>query len=201
VHLAPSSTHTDSRTWGLRPSFTIISTKAVGPSERCSSLGATWPQAPIYTSLYRRESTFPGIGDRDVPTSFLDRMPVDAGFRGLFPLYPVASRSLGTMDADLVVSSSSGWAHAVRTSDCRSTPSTATPPTVVVWRELHGRLVRAASATRRSPGSCDLSERRGQLRLSASARQAGPAVPMRRRSYRRSAMPKRTDAVIDIAAG
>lgn len=80
-------------------------------------LASMWPEAPIYTSLYRPQSTFPEFGQLDVRTSFLDRLPVDHRFRTLFPLYPAAFRSLGTVDADLIISSSSGWAHAVRTSD------------------------------------------------------------------------------------
>jgi len=76
-----------------------------------------WPEAPIYTSLYRPDSTFAGFAGRDIRTSSLDRLPIDRRFRTLFPLYPAAFRSLGKIDADVVVSSSSGWAHAVRTSD------------------------------------------------------------------------------------
>jgi len=78
-------------------------------------LAAMFPDAPLYTSLYRRTSTFPQYGELDVRTSFLDRMPVDRYFRALFALYPAAFRSLGPIDADLVISSSSGWAHTVRT--------------------------------------------------------------------------------------
>jgi glycosyltransferase involved in cell wall biosynthesis len=74
-----------------------------------------WPRAPIYTSLYRPASTFPEFRELDVRASPLDRLPVDRGFRSLFPLYPLAFRSFGTLGQDLVVSSSSGWAHAVRT--------------------------------------------------------------------------------------
>ena len=78
-------------------------------------MASMWPSAPVYTSLYRPDSTFPGFRELDVRTSFLDRVPVDRAFRALLPLYPAAFRSLGTLDADLVISSSSGWAHAVRT--------------------------------------------------------------------------------------
>jgi glycosyltransferase involved in cell wall biosynthesis len=73
-----------------------------------------WPAAPIYTSLYRPESTFEEFRDLDVRTSFLDRIPVDRGFRNLFPLYPAAFRSFGEIDADVVIASSSGWAHMAR---------------------------------------------------------------------------------------
>lgn len=74
-----------------------------------------WPSAPIYTSLFRPDSTFPEFREHDVRTSPLDRLPVDEAFRRLFPLYPAAFRALGTLAQDVVISSSSGWAHGVRT--------------------------------------------------------------------------------------
>jgi glycosyltransferase involved in cell wall biosynthesis len=77
-------------------------------------LADIWPDAPIYTSLYRSHSTFPEFSGCDVRTSVLDHLPVDRGFRNLFPLYPAAFRSLGEIDADVVIASSSGWAHMAR---------------------------------------------------------------------------------------
>jgi glycosyltransferase involved in cell wall biosynthesis len=41
---------------------------------------------------------------------------VDAGFRALAPLYPWAFRDHGPLSEEVVISSSSGWAHGVRTS-------------------------------------------------------------------------------------
>ena len=79
------------------------------------AMSRIWPQAPIYTSLYRADSTFPGFGASDIHTSPLQHLPVDSGFRNLFPLYPAAFRTFGPLEHDLVVSSSSGWAHSVRT--------------------------------------------------------------------------------------
>jgi glycosyltransferase involved in cell wall biosynthesis len=78
-------------------------------------LATIWPDATIYTSLYRPRSTWPEFQRHDVRTSWLDRLPVDRGFRTLAPLYPAAFRSLGTFEQDLVISSSSGWAHGIRT--------------------------------------------------------------------------------------
>jgi glycosyltransferase involved in cell wall biosynthesis len=78
-------------------------------------LARIWPQAAIYTSLYRPDSTFPEFRELDVRTSAIDRLPVDGSFRALAPLLPAAFRSLGVLDHDLVISSSSGWAHGVRT--------------------------------------------------------------------------------------
>jgi glycosyltransferase involved in cell wall biosynthesis len=87
-----------------------------GGAERVAlELARTWPGAPIYTSLYRPESTFPGFADHDVHVSRLDRIPVDAGFRALAPLYPLAFRDHGALTESVVISSTSGWAHGVRT--------------------------------------------------------------------------------------
>lgn len=89
----------------------------LGGAERVVlALSDVWPDAPIYTSLYRPESTFPEFRCRDIRTSFMHRLPVDRGFRNLFPLYAPAFRGLGEVDADVVIASSSGWAHMARTS-------------------------------------------------------------------------------------
>jgi glycosyltransferase involved in cell wall biosynthesis len=77
----------------------------------CSGI---WPSAPIYTSLYRPDSTFEGFKDRDVRPTLLNAIPVDRGFRNLFPLYPPAFGSFGDIEADVVLASSSGWAHMAR---------------------------------------------------------------------------------------
>lgn len=87
-----------------------------GGAERVAlEMARLWPDAPIYTSLYRPDSTFPEFAEREVFSSFLGRLPVDSGFRNLFPLYPPAFRGFGTLAQDLVVSSSAGWSHGVRT--------------------------------------------------------------------------------------
>jgi glycosyltransferase involved in cell wall biosynthesis len=78
-------------------------------------MASMWPGTPIYTSLYRPASTFPEFRGFDIRTTFLDALPVDRGFRNLFALYGPAFASLGPLDADVIVSSSSGWAHRVRT--------------------------------------------------------------------------------------
>jgi glycosyltransferase involved in cell wall biosynthesis len=87
-----------------------------GGAERCVlEMASIWPEASIYTSLLRPQSTFPEFSGHEVHTSPLDRLPVDRGFRNLFPLYPAAFRAFGRLSQDLVISSSSGWAHCVRT--------------------------------------------------------------------------------------
>jgi glycosyltransferase involved in cell wall biosynthesis len=78
-------------------------------------LSRAWPNAPIFTSLYRPESTFPEFSSREILVTPLDMVGDEESFRTLAPLYPMAFRSLGTLDQDVVISSSSGWAHSVRT--------------------------------------------------------------------------------------
>jgi glycosyltransferase involved in cell wall biosynthesis len=86
-----------------------------GGAERVAlELARLWPDASLFTSLYRPESTFPDFHGRDIRTSLLDRLPIDRRFRSLLPLYPAAFAQLGPIDADVVVASSSGWAHGVR---------------------------------------------------------------------------------------
>jgi hypothetical protein len=89
--------------------------QAGGAERVVLAMSRLWPDAPIYTSLYRAGSTFPGFGAADVYTSPLHWLPVDRGFRNLFPLYPAAFRAFGALEHDVVISSSSGWAHSVRT--------------------------------------------------------------------------------------
>jgi glycosyltransferase involved in cell wall biosynthesis len=86
-----------------------------GGAERVAlAIAQMWPRAPIYTSIYRPGSTFPGFRAHEVRATALDRVPVDAGFRNLFPFYPTAFHMLGEIDADVVIASSSGWAHMAR---------------------------------------------------------------------------------------
>jgi len=73
-----------------------------------------WPQADIYTAVYDEAGTEGRFAGRTVHSSFLQRLrPSARTFRALLPLYPAAIESFDLSDYDLVVSSSSAWAHAV----------------------------------------------------------------------------------------
>ena len=77
-------------------------------------LCAMWPEADIYSAVYDEHGTEGRFSDRSVYTSFLQRLrPTVRTFRPLLPLYPAAIESLDLSDYDLVVSSSSAWAHGV----------------------------------------------------------------------------------------
>jgi glycosyltransferase involved in cell wall biosynthesis len=73
-----------------------------------------WPDADIYTAVYDERGTEGRFADRRVHSSFLQRLhPSARTFRALLPLYPAAIESFDLGGYDLVVSSSSAWAHAV----------------------------------------------------------------------------------------
>jgi glycosyltransferase involved in cell wall biosynthesis len=78
------------------------------------ALHELFPDAPIYTSVYDPENTFPAYAGRDIRTSFMQRLPHRGdAFRALLVLYPIAFSRLRLEGYDLVLSSSSGWAHGV----------------------------------------------------------------------------------------
>jgi glycosyltransferase involved in cell wall biosynthesis len=73
-----------------------------------------WPGADVFTAVYDERGTEGRFAHREVNTSFLQRLrPTASTFRPLLPLYPYAIESFDLRGYDLVVSSSSAWAHAV----------------------------------------------------------------------------------------
>ena len=79
-----------------------------------SAIADIWPEAPIYAAVYDADGTEGRFAHRDVRTSFLQKLHPNAStFRALLPLYPSAIESFDLSEYDLVISSSSAWAHAV----------------------------------------------------------------------------------------
>ena len=73
-----------------------------------------WPQADVFTAVYNERGTEGRFAHRRVGTTFLQKLrPTSRSFRPLLPLYPYAIESLDLRGYDLVVSSSSAWAHGV----------------------------------------------------------------------------------------
>ena len=74
------------------------------------------PGAPVYTLLYDRDGTGGRFDGHAVVTSPLQRLGVgQKGFRALLPLMPAAAARLDARGHDVVVSSSSSFAHGIRT--------------------------------------------------------------------------------------
>jgi len=91
------------------------------------SMVKAFPDSPVYTSLYDPEGTFPEFAEIDVRPLWTNRFgSLRSDHRRGLPLYPNAFGQL-QVDADLVVCSSSGFAHGVRT-DGRKVVYCHTPP-------------------------------------------------------------------------
>src|SRR6188508_3521638 len=74
----------------------------------------TWPDADVFTAVYDPKGTEGRFEARRPQASFLQRLrPTSCTFRPLLPLYPHAIESLDLRGYDVVVSSSSAWAHGV----------------------------------------------------------------------------------------
>jgi glycosyltransferase involved in cell wall biosynthesis len=86
-----------------------------GAERTFAAMAAIWPEAPIYTLLYDEAGTGGVFRGRDVHTSYLQRLHVrQSGFRRLLPLFPRAAERLPVQAYDLILSSSSAFAHGVR---------------------------------------------------------------------------------------
>src|SRR3982751_1876617 len=73
-----------------------------------------WPEADVFTAVYDESGTEARFADRAPRASFLQRLrPTSRTFRALLPLYPYAIESLDLRGYDVVISSSSAWAHGV----------------------------------------------------------------------------------------
>ena len=79
------------------------------------SMARAFPESPIYTTLYEPESTYPEFTGLDIRVSRLNAIGVlRKNHRLALPVLSLTS-SLINIDADIVVVSSSGWAHGFST--------------------------------------------------------------------------------------
>lgn len=86
-----------------------------GAERTFAAIASCFPGAPIYTLLHDPAVTERWFGDRELHVSRLQRFGVrQSGFRFLLPLFPRAVETLPLQDFELVVSSSSAFAHGVR---------------------------------------------------------------------------------------
>jgi glycosyltransferase involved in cell wall biosynthesis len=106
-----------------------------------------YPDADLFSPIYDERATEGRLAGRTVHTSFLQRVrPGKRTFRGLLPLYPAAIRSFDLSGYDLVISSSSAWAHAVRRDEHATHVCYCHNPFRYAWNEYDRTL-----AERRDP--------------------------------------------------
>jgi glycosyltransferase involved in cell wall biosynthesis len=102
-----------------------------------------WPEADIYTAIYDEDGTEGRFAHRVVHSSFLQRLrPSARTFRTLLPLYPAAIESFDLSSYELVVSSSSAWAHAVLCDEHTTHVSYCHNPFRYVWNDHDSTLSR-----------------------------------------------------------
>jgi glycosyltransferase involved in cell wall biosynthesis len=90
-------------------------TQRGGAEKVVLSMSRAFPDAPIYTLLYDPANTYPEFAERDIRVSPLNGLGVFRKYhRAALPILPWAAGSM-SVDADVVVTSSSGWAHGFRT--------------------------------------------------------------------------------------
>jgi glycosyltransferase involved in cell wall biosynthesis len=110
-----------------------------------------WPQADIFTAVYDEEGTEGRFANRTVHSSFLQRLkPSARTFRALLPLYPAAIESFDLSDYDLVVSSSSAWAHAVLCDERTVHVSYCHNPFRYAWNDRDRTLARSRTPVTRA---------------------------------------------------
>jgi glycosyltransferase involved in cell wall biosynthesis len=108
-----------------------------------AELCVMWPEAEIYTAVYDEDGTEGRFAGRRVHSSFLQRLrPSARTFRTLLPLYPAAIESFDLSGYELVVSSSSAWAHAVLCDEATTHVSYCHNPFRYVWNDRDGTLAR-----------------------------------------------------------
>jgi glycosyltransferase involved in cell wall biosynthesis len=100
-----------------------------------------YPDADVFIPVYDEAGTDGKLAHRGIRTSFLDRLrPTARTFRALLPFYPVAIESFDLSGHDLVISSSSAWAHAVICGENTVHVSYCHNPFRYAWNERHRTL-------------------------------------------------------------
>lgn len=90
-------------------------TQRGGAEKVVLSMSRAFPEAPIYTTLYAPDHTYPDFAEHDVRVSWLNKVgPLRRNHRAALPILPLAANSVH-VDADVVLTSTSGWAHGFQT--------------------------------------------------------------------------------------
>ena len=80
------------------------------------SLLEAFPNARLVTSVYNPETTFPELAAYDVETSWINKVGVfRKDPRRAMPFLPAIFSGIELDDVDVVICSSSGWSHGIRT--------------------------------------------------------------------------------------
>lgn len=107
-----------------------------GAERTFASMSDCWPESDIYTLLYDAEGTRQRFAGRRVTTSYLQNLRLRQGnFRRALLLFPRAAETLPLQEHDVVVSSSSAFAHGVNPSSQATHICYCHSPFRYVWHE------------------------------------------------------------------
>jgi glycosyltransferase involved in cell wall biosynthesis len=110
-----------------------------------------WPDADVFTPVYNERGTEGRFAHRNIQTSFLQRLqPSARNFRAFLPFYPAAIESFDLSGYDLVISSSSAWAHAVICDERAVHVSYCHNPFRYAWNERHRTLAERSNPLSRA---------------------------------------------------
>lgn len=119
-----------------------------GAERTFAEISKCYPGSPIYTLLYDRNRMGPFFADHEVRPSVLQWLPIrQRGFRKLLPLFPAAVERMELGEHDVLVSSSSAFAHGIRSGGGATHICYCHSPFRYVWheRDLAVREVPAAA--------------------------------------------------------
>jgi glycosyltransferase involved in cell wall biosynthesis len=101
-------------------------------------LCSMFPDAPIYTTLYDEHATRGVFRDRDIRTSFLQRMPLVKRYHHAFPfLMPIAVEQFDFSSFDIVFSVSHSFAKGIITKPATRHISYCLTPPRYLWDDSH----------------------------------------------------------------
>lgn len=97
-----------------------------------------WPHAPIYVVVHNPKNANVFFSDKDVRTSFIQRLPFGVRkYQWYFPLMPAAVEGFDLSEYDVVLSTSSSFAKGVITRPASLHISYCHTPTRFLWSDTH----------------------------------------------------------------
>ncbi|MEJ7784154.1 MAG: glycosyltransferase [Solirubrobacteraceae bacterium] len=120
-----------------------------GAERTFAAMASCWPGAPLFTLVCDRERVKPDFESHPISTSYLQRLrPRQASFRRLLPLFPHAVERLPVSAYDVVISSSSAFAHGVRTNPTATHICYCHSPFRYAWHEMDSTIEHTPAALR-----------------------------------------------------
>jgi glycosyltransferase involved in cell wall biosynthesis len=110
-----------------------------------------YPDAPITTLLYNAYGVHPEFARRAMNVSKIQHLGVrQSNFRKLLPIMPLAARSLQVQPSDVVIASSSAFAHGFKVEPTATLICYCHSPFRYAWHERSRALLEAPPGTRQA---------------------------------------------------